>query len=352
MIISIFASIWAQNLWDELILKNEIKLLEKEHWKDVKFIVFSYDYKNPFYKKSNIVYKEYFPVWIKKPSNIFRNIINFFIFINTVIKSDLIIIWWGWIIYNTEKQSTKNPLNQWVFRTNIFRLFRKKVEFFAVWLNIKTNTNDNSVKKVKQIFKKAYKITTRDNYSTNLLKENWIESKIVKDPVFYDNIKWTSLWEKRKKYMIKKVDSNKFNINDLEWIDLNWKKIALAFRQWYLSNKWEKFDKQYEEWKINELINYILKKWGEVILLPHSFHKKDSLANDYKFLSKFLRITEKIRIINSMDEVYSKYIYKEMDLVLAMRLHSIILSQVYEIPYIWVSYSTKTDEVLKQIWDL
>jgi polysaccharide pyruvyl transferase WcaK-like protein len=38
-----------------------------------------------------------------------------------------------------------------------------------------------------------------------------------------------------------------------------------------------------------------------------------------------------------------------MDLVLAMRLHSIILSQVYNIPFIWISYSTKTDEVLKTI---
>jgi polysaccharide pyruvyl transferase WcaK-like protein len=84
-------------------------------------------------------------------------------------------------------------------------------------------------------------------------------------------------------------------------------------------------------------------------LLPHSFHKTDILANDYKFLSKFLRVTEKIRIINSMDEVYLKYIYKEMDIVLAMRLHSIILSQVYNIPYIAISYSTKTNEILDQI---
>ena len=51
MKISIFASIWAQNLWDELILKNEIKLLKKEYWEDTKFRVFTYDKKNPFYLK-------------------------------------------------------------------------------------------------------------------------------------------------------------------------------------------------------------------------------------------------------------------------------------------------------------
>lgn len=341
MIISIFASIWAQNLGDELILKNEIKILEEEYGKETKFIVFSYDYKNPFYKRSNIIYKEYFPIWIKNPRNIFRNIFNFFSFLYSVFKSDLIVIGWGWIIYDNEKQLTKNPLDSWIFRTNIFRFFNKKIQFFAVWLNIK---NDLNFDKIKKIFYWAYKITVRDIYSNELLNKLWIKSEIVKDPVFYD-VKEIN----KNNCLIKKVDSINFSYKDIEDIDLDWKKVALAFRKWYLSDKWEKFNEQYEQWKINELINFIIKKWWEVILLPHSFHNVDNISNDYNFLSKFLRITEKIRIINSMDEVYLKYIYREMDLVLAMRLHSIILSQVYNIPFIWISYSTKTDEVLKTI---
>jgi polysaccharide pyruvyl transferase WcaK-like protein len=32
-----------------------------------------------------------------------------------------------------------------------------------------------------------------------------------------------------------------------------------------------------------------------------------------------------------------------------MRLHSMILSQVYKIPFVWISYSKKTDEVLSII---
>lgn len=51
MKIAIFASIWAQNLWDELILKNEINILEKEYWNDSRFYVFSYD------KKKSIFFK-------------------------------------------------------------------------------------------------------------------------------------------------------------------------------------------------------------------------------------------------------------------------------------------------------
>jgi polysaccharide pyruvyl transferase WcaK-like protein len=68
--------------------------------------------------------------------------------------------------------------------------------------------------------------------------------------------------------------------------------------------------------------------------LPHSFHKTDKIANDYLFLNKFLKINEKVRIVNSMEDVYSKYIYKEFDICLAMRLHSMILSQVYKIPFV------------------
>ena len=338
MLISIFASIGAQNLGDELILKNEIKLLEEEYWKDTKFIVFSYDYKNPFFTKANIEYREYFPVWIKNLWNFFKNFINFWSFLNIVWKSDLLVVWWWGIIYDLENQSAREPLDQWLFRTNIFRFFNQKILFFAVWLNIKDKFN---LRKVKKIFSDAHKVTVRDKYSHDLLTELWIASEIIKDPVF------SEVKDSEKiNYMIKKVQSLQFSFKDLEDLDLEWKKIALAFRSGYLSDNSDKLASRFEEWKINEIINYILKKWWEVILLPHSFHKTDLLANDYVFLSKFLRVNEKIRVISSMEEVYKKYIYKEFDICLAMRLHSIILSQVYWIPYIWVSYSTKTDEVL------
>ena len=91
MIISIFASIWAENLWDELILKNEIEILRQRYSeKNPKFIVFSYDIKNPFYTSEDTEYKEYFPIWSKNLKNIFRNVINFFIFLYVSLKSDLI----------------------------------------------------------------------------------------------------------------------------------------------------------------------------------------------------------------------------------------------------------------------
>jgi polysaccharide pyruvyl transferase WcaK-like protein len=93
MIILIFASVGFSNLGDELILKNEIELLRIQHIeKNPKFLVFSYDHKNPFYKKDYIEYKPYFPINIRKINNIILNIKNFFLFLYFLMKSDLIVI--------------------------------------------------------------------------------------------------------------------------------------------------------------------------------------------------------------------------------------------------------------------
>lgn len=339
MKISIFASIWAQNLWDELILKNEIKLLKKEYWEDTRFRVFTYDKKNPFFLDDNVVYSEYFPIWIRKKRNIFRNLVNFFVFLFTTIRADLIVIWWGWIIYDEEVQSTKNPLDSWIFRRIFFRLFFRKVHFFRVWINIK---NEINLKKVKKIFKNSYKIEVRDNYSFELLKSLWISSTIEKDPVFYDA--WDLV---TKKSIIWTVSSYFFDKTLFTDFDLSWKKIGLAIRAWYFVEK-SNISSRMEEWRIREVINYLVWEWAQVVLLPHSFHDSDDLANDFLFLTNFVWETW-VSIKQDMNEVYETYKNKEIDICVAMRLHSIILSHVYEIPFIWLSYSTKTDEVLNEL---
>lgn len=112
-----------------------------------------------------------------------------------------------------------------------------------------------------------------------------------------------------------------------------WKKVWLAFRSWKLQD---------ENKQISELIDLIISNGGEVILLPHSFHKTDILANDYEFLKQFVR--EKVSITNSMFETYEIYKKNLIDICISMRLHSMILSQVYDIDFISISYSQKTSE--------
>jgi polysaccharide pyruvyl transferase WcaK-like protein len=91
MNIAILASVGAQNLGDELIIKNEVKLLEHEFPKSA-FRIFTYDVKHPFFVQENIKYLEYFPIDSRKVKNIFRNMKNLVSFLTTLLWSDIVVI--------------------------------------------------------------------------------------------------------------------------------------------------------------------------------------------------------------------------------------------------------------------
>ena len=338
MKVIIFAAIWSHNLGDELILKNEVKLLEKEYGTNTEFVVFSYEPHTPFFTQDNIVYKEYFPIGTKKITNIFKNIKNFFSLLISVYQSDICIIWWWGIIYDGEKQLTKAPLDQWLFRVNIFRLLNKPFRFFALGLNIH---NTLSYPKVKDIFVDANQVSVRNIYSLDLLHQLWIKAELVHDPVYFDDW-WNDLSETSP--LISWKDSHDFSIGDLAWIDFNGKKVGIAFRRWYLEE-----NEQTEEEKMNQIIDFILDMWWHVVFLPHSFHKTDYYANDFVYLNRFVREWTNMSILWSCHEVYDVYKNWEIDICISMRLHSIILSHVYSIPFVWVSYSVKTQEALKEM---
>lgn len=359
MLISIFASIWAENLGDELILKNEIKILEAKYSKKdkssniikPKFIVFSYDYENPFFESDNIEYREYFPIWLNDNKNIFKNIKNFFVFLNVVLKSDLIVIWWGWLFFDNEAWNKKNPLDLWLFRKTFFSFFLKKIYFFRVWLSIK---REDSFLKIRKIFKgKNNIIEVRDNYSKKILDDLWIENVLKEyDPVFWDNknlIPFSEIKENtdfsEKKISLRKVFWD-FKMSDLDWIDFKDKKVWIAFRSWYLTKN---PNPELEILLIKEIIEFIQKWWWKVALLAHSFSKTDIVSNDYEWMKLIKNKCTWVEISDSMQETYSYYKEKKLDIVLAQRLHSIILSQVYEIPFVWISYSKKTNEILKEL---
>lgn len=344
MNISIFASIGAQNLWDELILKNEIELLKAEFmqsalsWKEraewvINFRVASYDAKNPLFPIPHTEYFEYFPIWIKQIKNIFRNIRNLFKFLSVIIWSDRVVIGWGGIIYDNEMQSVWNPLGQWLFRVRVARFFRKKIYFYALWIDIK---NPENYKILEKIFKKAWKITVRDEKSQQQLQKLWIHSELVDDPVMIEAWeKWNILWTH---------SSKNFKLKDFESYDFSGKKVWLALRSSYI---WRSGDSRIEKLLIEELCSFIEKKWGKIIFLPHSFHDTDILANDYEFMKQFVNYDREIYA--NLAEVYTAYNHKMLDTVISMRLHSIILSYVYGIDQIVLSYSQKTDEIIKKL---
>lgn len=316
---------WCQNLGDELILKNEIKLIEKENiWKKINFNVFSYDLKEDFLNLENVKYLEYFPIWIKNPKNIFRNLKNLFLMIKTIFLSDEIVFGWWWIIFDNEKGNYSNPLKQILFRKKIAEFFNKKIRFFAISIDIK---NENNYKIVKKIFFNT-NISVRDDLSKEFLTKLWIKSQKVLDPVFYDKEEFVE----NEKLLLKSIQPNEFWIEIFSWVEISWKTIWLALRRWYF---WEK-----EIDKINDVIKYLLKNNSKIVLLPHSFHQIDEVANDYLYLKQFLKPW--VEISDSIYKTYDFYNQKKIDLCLSMRLHSMILSKVYGIEFIAIKYSKKT----------
>ncbi|NDK08734.1 hypothetical protein EOM39_05850 [Candidatus Gracilibacteria bacterium] len=353
MNISIFASIGCQNLGDELILKNEIKLFENEALgtinqktnKKFSFRVFTYDIKNIFYLKENIKYLEYFPIGIREKRNILRNFKNLLNLFKTVIWSDIIVIGGGGIIYDNEVQSNKHPLDQWVFRNKLFRFFRKKVIFYAIGLNIK---NEENYKKVEKIFKNATKVFVRDMYSFKLLQSLGIKSEIIEDPVFCDkDINYKM--DEGKSSLVKEIESNNFSLKDLDNVSLENKNIGITFRAGYVGKSG---NEKIEIFLIRELVEFLLSKNCKVFFLPHSIHLTDIKSNDLEFYNKIISkssFENDVFVAKNLEEVYNYYTEKKLDLCLAMRLHSMILSQVYEIPFVAFSYSKKTEELVKRI---
>jgi len=345
MNIAIFASTWCQNLGDELILKNEIEIFEKSpnlFWlekfeKLPHFSVFTYDTKNIFFEKENISYKQYFPDWIRNPKNILKNIKNYCSFISNVISSDFIVIWWGGLFYDSELQSSKKNLDLWLWRRKNLNFFHKKFIFYGISIDVK---NPENFEKIKEIFSWAYKIFVRDEHSKNFLSEMGIASEIILDSVFFDNWKFFP----DKNLLLWNFPSKWFDIKNLSSYDFTGKIVGLALRSGYFSKS---------EAKENEIIKnilwFILNAWArEILLLPHSFHKTDMQANDKIFLEQFE--TEDIVLWwENIEKIYAIYKNRQIDICFAMRLHSLILCQVYKIPFITISYAKKTDETIKKL---
>ncbi|MDP5038986.1 MAG: polysaccharide pyruvyl transferase family protein [Candidatus Gracilibacteria bacterium] len=325
MNITIFMATGCQNLGDELILKNEIKLLENENiGKKINFNVFSYDLKDDFLNLENIKYIEYFPIGIKNLKNIFINLKNLYLMIKAIFLSDEVVFGGGGIIFDNEKGNYSNPLKQILFRKKIAEFFNKKIRFFAISVDIK---NEKNYKIVKNIFSNT-KITVRDDLSKDFLTKLGIESQKNLDPVFYDNGDFIE----NNNLLLKSIEPNEFGVGIFSTINISGKTIGLALRRGYFGEK--------EIYKINEVIKYLLKNNSKIILLPHSFHQIDEVANDYLYLKQFLK--PGVEISSSIYETYDFYNQKKIDLCLSMRLHSMILSKVYGIEFIAIKYSKKT----------
>ncbi|MDD2487762.1 MAG: polysaccharide pyruvyl transferase family protein [Candidatus Gracilibacteria bacterium] len=302
MDISIFTATGHHNLGDELILLKEYEVF-KENYKNANFNIFTYD-KESSLIKDKVNYIQYFPTGMF--AHPFKNIGYLIKNIIVIMKSDIVIIGGGGLIYENEFQSAHFPIMQWLFRIILSKIFAKRIIYFAVGINIK---KPGFFKRFLFSGKKVL-ISVRDKESSETLNRLGIRNIVINDPVFLLKP------EKREK-------------ND-------GKTIGISLRKGYLKN---------EEENIKQMILFLSKKGYRIVFLSHSIHQKDALANDYVFLKD---ISKKYGIEMTSDIRKTLDMYKKLDFVIGMRFHSLILSLVYNIPFLALSYSQKTDELLKE----
>ncbi|MEI6711987.1 MAG: polysaccharide pyruvyl transferase family protein [bacterium] len=92
-------------------------------------------------------------------------------------------------------------------------------------------------------------------------------------------------------------------------------------------------------------IKKLLQNNYTIYLLPHSLHPDDTDSHDGYYLQKFL--FPGVKITQTIEQTLA--IYTLCDVIVGMRLHSIILASVMKIPLLAISYSTKTEAVLTEM---
>ena len=179
----------------------------------------------------------------------------------------------------------------------------------------------------RKILNKVDLITLRDENSKDYIKELGVENKnieVTADPVF--------TLDPAPIERIKEIFTYESIPTDKQF-------IGISIRKWEKSND-----------LINimvKTINYIIEKYKvNVILIPMHYPEDLDISLEVKekvsFSSCYV-IKEKYKV----EEVMG--IIKELEIIVAMRLHSLIYAATQKIPMVGLSYDPKVDGILKSI---
>lgn len=307
MKIVLFTATGAENLGDELITLCEIQrflLMDK----NTQITLFSHDINRTkrFLLSQNlpleqVTIQEYFPNGFR--THPIRNIWLFWQTLVSIKKANHVYIGGGGLLYS-KNEEWKSPLFLWSLRARIARFFWKPLTYISLGV---TATIDELRTYASALFLWA-EITVRDQEGQSLLHELGYQSRVQRDPVF-DFVPYEKTHTSQQKA------------------------IGLALRAGFLDDS-----------VVSDIVRWLLQKNYDVLLLPHSLHPTDESAHDGYYLQQFL--FPGVRIAQSIEQTLESY--ASCDVIIGMRLHSIILSLVYDIPLVAVSYGKKTQSILEQ----
>lgn len=156
-------------------------------------------------------------------------------------------------------------------------------------------------------------VSVRDAESKKTLESIGVKSLLLRDPVLSYDPEIPKLLVKRRP------------------------KVGLSFRAGFLQDELE---------NIGKIIAFLIAHGYEPILLNHSFHLDNPATNDDAFLAD---LREKYQLHSTRTIQETLECYKDLEFVIGMRLHSLILSFVHAIPFFAISYGKKTDEFIRGI---
>lgn len=302
------AATGAYNLGDELIVSEEVRFVRSHYGNSVDITVFTYDRASSMISDPDIQYKSYFPNNIGK--NPFWNIWYLIQNILAIWKADVLVIGWGGIIFDNEPGvSFGAVLWQWFMRIKLARIAGTTLLFW--WISLEVNQVKNKMQ-LKKLFTPGDFILVRDARSKWLLDALEIPSIQVQDIVFL--------------YETKKIDI----------LPTAKKRVWISIRGGFLSDN---------ERYIPEIYDFLITSGYEPVFLVFStsgeIDQNDSLYIKKIMAGKTYNVTKTIQ--QTLD------VFPWLYAVVGMRFHAGVLSCIHNIPYIPISYGSKTDELVKAL---
>ncbi len=295
---------WSYNLWDEIILQEELRFLQEHYGTAVSFKILTHDKKSAFFSDPDAPFVTYFPhaFW----RNPFMNIYYFLNNIWLIIHADIIIIGGGGIFFdNEEGTSFKSLIMQWFFRIKLARLSGTTIIFLGISIEVKKTANKMQL---RRIFQKGDFIIVRDERSASLLGALEIPCSEIPD-----------IWFLYKPVLIPPPP---------------WKKrIGISFRWGFL---WD------NEEIIPEIYEYFIKQGYDPVFLIHTTSGNEE-QNDITFIKRVMRW----KTYNTTGTIQNTLkVYSTLYAVIGMRFHAAVLACVHEIPLFLLSYWPKTETLI------
>lgn len=236
---------------------------------------------------------------------------NLFKLIKELVKSDILVVGGGSLLQDV---TSKRSIHYYLFIVKAAQLFKKKVVMLSQGIGPINNKFNNKI--TASILKKVDYITVRDNNSKTIIENMGVN----KNKIFFSADPVINF-----KYNLEKLRTKADDI-----------KVCFSLREWgdsIIVNEICELINKYEDSNIS--FYFIPFHYSEDIELINKFEKKLGKRCFY--------IKEKL----SAEDVYK--LIAEMDLLIGVRLHSLIFAASAGIPFISISYDPKIDYFMENL---